>query len=424
MNEDQGTPPSGQFDPAGSQPSPLPGTGPTPPQGPSGPAPGASGAPPAGAAGASPPPGAPGVPPRYGGGAPPRPVPPPYYQPYAQYAYPPHGAPPPKKKGGRGWLVALVLLLLFGGGGALLLFILASVLGPSSSSSAGGGSILGGPRIGLVRIEGVIMQDAQKEFWMESLRNLADDHRVRGIVLRIDSPGGSVGAAQEIYEYIIHLRSERGKPVYVSMGDTCASGGYYIAAAADRIFSLKGTLTGSIGVIFTKPELSELADRLGYETEVVKSGRFKDSGAMTRPMSPEERRIFEILIQDTYEQFIQDILAFRDDELRAVRQRMTPADFEALMLEPPLIEGGEGLLRSVADGRAYSGQQAHELGLVDEIGTLDDVIAALARRLQITGRPRIEEPRRELTFRDMLFARVDHILPRASSQLFFLMDRP
>lgn len=215
----------------------------------------------------------------------------------------------------------------------------------------------GHQRIALIPVEGTI-SESSGGFWsdgfvfddvLSQLQQALEDESVQAIVLRINSPGGEVVASDEIYRKIKELQ-EQGKPVVASMGGMAASGGYYIAAAADRILANPNTLTGSIGVIFTLPNYEGLADLLGYKETVIQSGSMKDMGNPLREMRPEEKEVFQTLVDETYQRFVDLVAAER-----------------GLPREKVL---------SIADGRIYSGQQAKELGLVDELGTLDDAFAA------------------------------------------------
>jgi protease-4 len=337
------------------------------------------------------------------------------------------GPPPPKPPSSLG----SVLLILFGlasfflcfvGLGVFLLFHL--VGGSESGSSSGGLNISFGDKIGLVRLEGVIMPGPDMIFWLNSMRDMAETRSIRGIVLRIDSPGGSVGASQELQSMVLKIRNEYEKPVYVSMGDVAASGGYYIAAAADEIYALKGTLTGSIGVILSKPDLSKLTEKIGIEMETVKSGRFKDAGASTRPLSELEREMFDHLIQNTHQQFLDDVLAHREPQLADALKGLSSEAWEGYLFDQEMATTASAFLATLADGRVYTGQQALELGLVDSLGTLDDTIRAMADRLNISGRPTIHEASRQPTFREIFGAQVDRILPSAAAPLQYRMVLP
>jgi protease IV len=176
------------------------------------------------------------------------------------------------------------------------------------------------------------------------LRQAAKDGRVKAIVLEIDSPGGSVVASDQMYESIREFKETTSKPVVVSMSETAASGGYYIATAADEIVANESTLTGSLGVIFSYLNFAEAADKLGLKEEVVKSGKFKDIGSPTREPTKEELEILQSLIDESYDGFVEVI----------VEGRGLPED----------------QVRELADGSVYSGLQAKSLGLVDELGNI------------------------------------------------------
>ena len=188
----------------------------------------------------------------------------------------------------------------------------------------------------------------------DALQQAEGDPNVAAVVLEVNSPGGGVTASDEMHQSIVDFKERTGKPVVVSMGDTAASGGYYISTAADRIVANETTLTGSLGVIFALTDFSELADRYGVEQEVVKSGEFKDMGSSFRDLTPEEREILQSIVDESYDEFVSVI----------VEGRGLP----------------EERVREIADGRVYSGEQAKELGLVDSFGGLDEA-AEISRNL-------------------------------------------
>ncbi len=179
----------------------------------------------------------------------------------------------------------------------------------------------------------------------EQLRRIEEDEMVRAVVLRVDSPGGEVVATDEIHQRLLQMKAKRNIPLIISMGSTAASGGYYLATAGDAIFANRNTITGSLGVIFTLVNYAETAARFGIKEYVIKSGRFKDIGSPVRPLSEEERSIFQRLVNESYENFVTVISQGR----RMSRERV----------------------REIADGRVYSGRQAKDLGLIDEFGDLD-----------------------------------------------------
>ncbi|MDQ4128365.1 MAG: signal peptide peptidase SppA, partial [Actinomycetota bacterium] len=173
---------------------------------------------------------------------------------------------------------------------------------------------------------------ATPEGLADALRQAADDPSVQAVVLEVNSPGGGVTASDEMHQSILDFKKNTDKPVVVSMGDTAASGGYYISTAADRIVANETTLTGSLGVIFQITNFSEAADKYGISQDVIKSGKFKDIGNSFREMKPEEREIFQSLVDESYAEFVD------------------------------VISEGRGLpeerVREIADGRIYSGSQA------------------------------------------------------------------
>jgi protease IV len=186
---------------------------------------------------------------------------------------------------------------------------------------------------------------ASPETLRDQLRQATEDESVEAVILEIESPGGGVVPTDQMYRSIQDFKEETQKPVVVSMGSTAASGGYYIATAADSIVANESTLTGSLGVIFEYLNLAEAAEEYGIEQEVIKSGPYKDIGSSTREPSEEELEILQAYVDESYDQFVRVIVEGRD----------LP----------------EGEVREIADGRVYSGLQAEALDLVDELGGLD-----------------------------------------------------
>ncbi|MCX7804525.1 MAG: signal peptide peptidase SppA [Planctomycetota bacterium] len=210
------------------------------------------------------------------------------------------------------------------------------------------------------------VRESFAERLVRQLRQAARDESVRAVVLRVDSPGGGVTASDQIWREIRKLKDARGGVrVVVHMGDLCASGGYYISAPADAIIASPTTTTGSIGVIATHLDLSELLERkLGIREQTIKSGRLKDMFSVSRPMTEEERRIVQELIDSMYERFVRIVAEGRKG------RKGIPED----------MDGAIAAIRKIADGRVYTAEQAEKLGLVDGIGYLDDAIAE-ARKL-------------------------------------------
>jgi protease-4 len=231
---------------------------------------------------------------------------------------------------------------------------------------------LGGNRVAVVELDGLIV-DAERV--VRELEDHGQDPTVRAIVVRIQSPGGVVAPTQEIYDAIGRARA-RDQIVVASMGAVAASGGYYVAAAANRIVANPGTLTGSIGVIMQLAEAEGLLRKVGVRYEVIKAGRFKDTGNIARPMTPEERAVLQALLDDMYEQFVGAVARGRK-------------------LEPDAV-------RSLADGRVYSGRRAQELRLVDDLGGLEEAIRIAGELAHIPGKPRVVRARRPFRLTDLV----------------------
>ncbi len=238
-------------------------------------------------------------------------------------------------------------------------------------------------RVALIRIEGVIL-DAQAT--ISELKHYSENPLVKAIVLRIDSPGGGVVPSQEIHDAVKRVKNKSNKAIIASMGTVAASGGYYIAAATDRIIANPGSLTGSIGVIMEMANFEGLMKKVGVEGVVIKSGRFKDVGSPVRKMSDEERKLLQSVMDDVHQQFIQAVADGRSLEV---------SDVEPL-----------------ADGRIYTGRQAKEARLVDELGDLDDAIHIAADIAGMEGEPKVVEPRKRFSFRDIIESRWSSVFPK------------
>ena len=213
--------------------------------------------------------------------------------------------------------------------------------------------------IAVVEVEGVIMDSTKA---VKKLMMAEKDKNIKAIIVRVNSPGGAVGPTQEIYEEI--RRIDAIKPVYASFGTVAASGGYYIGAAARKIYSPAGAMTGSIGVIMNFMNLSELYSWAKVSPDLIKAGKYKDIGSSARPMTTEERRLLMQMTENVHEQFIMDIFKVRESK----------------------IKGGIKGLREYAQGQIYSGQGALELGLVDEIGGLWQAGRAIHKELELKGK--------------------------------------
>jgi protease IV len=237
-------------------------------------------------------------------------------------------------------------------------------------------------RIALVRVEGVIL-DAQQT--ISELKRYGDNPLVKAIVVRIDSPGGGVVPSQEIHDAVKRIREKQSKLVIASMGTVAASGGYYIAAATDRIVANPGTLTGSIGVIMELANVEGLMKKIGVESVVVKSGAHKDLGSPFRAMNLEDRTILQNVMDDVHSQFIEAVAEGRSLDIKTVR--------------------------ALADGRIFTGRQAKAAKLVDELGDLNDAIKLAADMAGLEGEPRVVEPRKRFSIRDLIEGRLGGIFP-------------
>jgi len=229
-------------------------------------------------------------------------------------------------------------------------------------------------KIAVIYVEGVIMGGRGQtsvfsdyggtDAVIKQLHEARDDNSVKAVVLRINSPGGSAPASQEVGEEIKKLRA-KGKIVVASMGDVAASGGYWLAACSDKIYANPATLTGSIGVYMPYANWEELYKKIGIRQEKIKSGAHKDILSPDRQMTTEERAIIQTMVDDMYNQFVIIVAEGRNMDQNRVRQ--------------------------LADGRIYTGNQAKELGLVDELGNMYDAIDGTAQLAGIKGKPEIKE---------------------------------
>jgi protease-4 len=228
-------------------------------------------------------------------------------------------------------------------------------------------------QVGVIELKGIITEADET---LARILQFRKSKSIKAVVVRIDSPGGAVGASQEIFSELV--RTNREKPVVASMGSVAASGGYYAAIGAGKIVASPGTLTGSMGVIFKFPNLEEIFQKIGYKDEVVKSGKLKDIGSPSRPLTKEERALLQALLDEVHAQFIRDI----------AQSRNLP----------------EEEVRKVADGRIFAAETAKELGLIDELGNFNDAVALAAKLAGLdTETPDLVYPEEdELSFFKML----------------------
>jgi protease-4 len=279
----------------------------------------------------------------------------------------------------------------------VLVFILAALVGSIAFMSHRKGRASGpvfGDKVALLEVRGMII-DVQPV--IEQLGKFTKDDSVKAIVFRIESPGGGVSPSQELYREI--QRTAEKKPVVASMGSVAASGGYYIASGVQKIYANPGTITGSIGVIAQFTNLEDLFKKIGFRMEVVKSGAFKDVGNPGRAMTTEEREYLQKLLDNVHQQFVRDV----------ARGRRMP----------------EEKIREIADGRIFTGEQAKEMGLVDELGGLNDAVDAAGKMAGITGEPKLVYPeKKKISLLDYLLDRsAETVAERIKESLELLLIR-
>ncbi|MCX7018773.1 MAG: signal peptide peptidase SppA [bacterium] len=269
------------------------------------------------------------------------------------------------------------------------------------------------PSVGVIHIEGPINESGDI---VEILGGMEHSKQIKAVVVRIDSPGGFVGASEEIYRAALRIRTASKKPVIVSMGNVAASGGYYIAVAGDEIFANAGTVTGSIGVLAFDLNVREALEKLGIRPQVFKSGEFKDTMSSFRDITPQDRQLVQGMVLNLYRQFFRVVLrsrhgkigqamAARPSEIAEIvaapsikPENQLPLSEEVFTTSSMAAEAGasvesENTLRAVADGRVLTGEQALKLGLVDRIGGLEDAIEFAGEMAGLGKRPHVVERR-------------------------------
>lgn len=258
--------------------------------------------------------------------------------------------------------VLVSVMLLF----AISVKIAATIIG------TGDAAVTSKEGVGLVEVKGMILDSKET---VRQLRYFLKQDAVKAVVLRVDSPGGIVAPSQEIYSEVKKFAAK--KKIIVSMGSLAASGGYYISAPATLIYANPGTITASIGVILKLSNIESLMDKIGIKAYTLKTGKYKDSGSPVRQFSAEDRAMLQAVIDNTHEQFV-----------RAV------AEGRKLPLEE---------VRTIADGRILSGEQAKEHKLVDRLGTLQDAIEEAGKLAGISGEPELLlPPKKKINYMDLL----------------------
>jgi len=260
------------------------------------------------------------------------------------------------------WVLGITLGIIFLGG-IFVLFTLSLFFLPTDDDTIS----TSGERVAVVELNEPILSSTEI---VRQFKKYRENKSIKAIVFRVDSPGGGVSASQEIYEEVRKTR-EAGTPVVVSMGSVAASGGYYVSCGASRIVANPGTLTGSIGVIFQFLHFNELMGKIGVDASTFKTGKYKDIGSPFRKTTEDEKKYFDQLLADVYDQFVSVIVTERKLE----RSKVLP----------------------YADGRVFTGRQALEYGFVDTLGTMQDAVAIAAALGGIEGKPKVVQERKRKT---------------------------
>jgi protease IV len=272
------------------------------------------------------------------------------------------------------------------GGGAFFLFVLAVFTLVYFTLHAGGdeSSLTGfGDKIAVVDLEGVILDPKTV---CTQLKKFGDDDSVKGIVIHVNSPGGGVAASEEIYRAVKRLRDEKKKRIVASIETVGASGAYYVSAATNKIFADNGSIVGSIGVIAEWVNYGDLMRWAKLKPEILKVGEFKDTGDPSREMTPAERAYMQSLIDNMYGQFVQAVADGRHEKVDEIK--------------------------SIADGRVWTGQEALGMHLIDQVGDFQDAINDTAKSVGIKGEPTIVRPEKDRkTLLDLMFGDVSQWLP-------------
>ncbi len=279
-----------------------------------------------------------------------------------------------------------ILLWVVIGGGAFFLFVLAvfTLVYLSLRSGERREAFAGfGDKIGVVDLEGVIIEPKTV---VSDLKKFANDDSIKAIILHVNTPGGGVAASQEIYQEVKRIRDKKKKPIVVSIETVGASGGYYISSAASKIFADRGSVVGSIGVIAEWYSYGDLIRWAKLKDVVLKTGEFKDTGNPARELTPAERQYLQHLIDNMYGQFIHAV---------AEGRKLKEED-----------------VRSLADGKVWTGEQAKDLKLIDEFGDFQAAVEDTAKSVGISGEPTLVHPEKQRrTVLDLLFGDISEYLP-------------
>jgi protease-4 len=278
------------------------------------------------------------------------------------------------------WLWILI------GGGAFFLFVLAVFTLVLLAMHAGGqqaGIHAFGDKIGVVDLDGVIMDPNEM---VEDLRRFNDDDSIKAIIIHVNSPGGGVAASEEIYREVKRIHDKKSKPIVSSIQTVGASGAYYVSSATNKIYADSGSVVGSIGVIAEWVNYGDLMRWAKLKPEVLKVGQFKDTGDPTRELTPAERQYMQGLIDNMYGQFVQAVADGRHAKVDDIK--------------------------GIADGRVWTGQQALDLHLIDQVADFRSAVLETAKSVGISGEPVLVHPERQRkSLMDMLFGDVSPYLP-------------
>ena len=280
----------------------------------------------------------------------------------------------------RVWLWVLI------GGGAFFLFVLAVftlVFIALHASGREAGLHAFGDKIGVVDLDGVIVDPNEV---VEDLRRFADDDSIKAIIIHVNSPGGGVAASEEIYREVKRIRDEKHKRITASIQTVGASGAYYVSSATNKIYADSGSVVGSIGVIAEWVNYGDLMRWAKLKPELLKVGQFKDTGDPTRELTPAERQYMQGLIDNMYGQFVQAVADGRHAKTSDIK--------------------------SIADGRVWTGEQAMSLHLIDQIGDFRSAVLDTAKSVNISGEPVLVHPEKDRkSLLDLLFGDASQWLP-------------
>lgn len=278
----------------------------------------------------------------------------------------------------RTWLWILI------GGSAFFLFVLAVFTLVYLTMHAGQTSAMTfGDKIGVVDLEGVILDS---KTIIQQLKQFADDDSIKAIIIRVNSPGGGVAASEEIYRAVKRIRDQKKKLIVASISTVGASGAYYVSSATNKIYADNGSVVGSIGVISEWVNYGDLLKWAKLKPEVLTVGKFKDTGDPSRDMTPEERAYLQSLIDNMYGQFVQAVADGRHAKVTDIK--------------------------AIADGRVWTGEQALDLHLIDQLGDYQTAVDETAKAVGIKGEPTLVHPEKDRkTVLDLLFGDVSQWLP-------------